>query len=66
MNIRVGELSGSDATNALHDSIKRFNEQTSRQTDQMVALTKAIVWLTVAMLVGVGVQVVLAVCALLK
>ncbi len=64
MNIRVGEFSGSDATNALHATIKEFNEQTKKQTDQIVTLTKVIVWLTLAMLLGVGVQIFLAYQAL--
>jgi hypothetical protein len=57
MNIRVGELSGSDATNALHETIRRFNEQSQRQTAQMVKLTKVIAWLTGVMLLGVLVQI---------
>ncbi len=63
MNIRVGELSGSDATNALHDTLKRFNKQSQEQTAQMVMLTKVIVGLTVVTLIGVLVQIYLAVIA---
>jgi hypothetical protein len=64
MNIPLGQWSGSDATNALHETIKKFNEQSEKQTAQMLALTKVIAWLTVVMLAGVAVQIYLAVEAL--
>jgi len=64
MNIRIGELSGSDATNALHETIRRFNEQSQKQTQQMVTLTKVIAALTAVLLVGVVVQIFVAVKAL--
>ena len=58
--IRVGELSGSDATNALHETIKKFNEQSGKQTAQMLRLTWAIAVLTVALLVGLVIQIAMA------
>lgn len=61
MNIRIGELSGSDATNALHETLKRFNDQSQAQTTQMLSLTKGIAVLTAVMLAGVLVQIYLAV-----
>lgn len=60
MNIRIGELSGSDATNALHQTLKSFNEQSQVQTAQMLSLTKVIALLTAVMLLGVLVQIYLA------
>ena len=57
MNIRVGELSGSDATNALHETIAKSNEIASRQTQRIIVLTYAILFLTVVMTVMVAVQV---------
>ena len=56
----MGQWSGSDATNALHETIKQFNEQSSRQTDQMLKLTRVMAWLTVAMFIGLIVQIAMA------
>ena len=55
--ILIGQWSGADATNALHKSIREFNEATAKQTRQLVFLTWAIAFLTLAMTVGVGVQI---------
>jgi hypothetical protein len=60
MNIRVGELSGSDATNALHATIRTYQEATAKQTTQLLRLTWAIAILTFVMLVGLGAQIYLA------
>jgi hypothetical protein len=57
----IGEYSGSDATKALHDTIKKYQEESSRQTDKMVKLTVAITWLTVVMLIAVLVQIYLTI-----
>jgi hypothetical protein len=48
-SIRLGELSGSDVTNALHETIKAFNEAASRQNRTIVRLTWAILVLTLVM-----------------
>ena len=58
--VPLGQWSGSDATNALHETIKQFNEQSSRQTDQMLKLTRVMAWLTVAMFIGLIVQIAMA------
>ena len=47
------------ALNKLQETIKSFNEQSSKQTDKLVQLTWWIVGLTVAMLVGLIVQIIL-------
>ena len=41
--------------------IKRFNESAERLDDEMIRLTRQIKWLTIAMLVVVVVQIVIAV-----
>ena len=55
--IPLGQLSGSDATNALRESIERFNAKTARQTTWLLRLTWAIAALTLVMAIGVGVQI---------
>jgi hypothetical protein len=60
MNYRASDVDGSWAVNLLHESIKEFNAQTSRQTEQMLRLTKVIVILTAVMLFGLAVQIYLA------
>lgn len=60
MSVSLGEWSGSAATRELHETIKQFNETSKKQTDQIVRLTKVIVWLTVAMLAAVLVQIYIA------
>ena len=47
------------ALNKLQETIQAFNKQSSKQTDKLVRLTWWIVGLTVAMLVGLIVQIVL-------
>ncbi|KKS77090.1 MAG: hypothetical protein UV64_C0004G0021 [Parcubacteria group bacterium GW2011_GWC1_43_11b] len=44
----------------LEETIKTFNEQSSKQTDKLVGLTWWIVGLTVAMLIGLIIQIILA------
>ena len=62
--IPLGQRSGSDATNALHETIKKFNDAADAQTKEMVKLTRTVTYLTWAMLFAVVVQIVLAVLAL--
>ena len=57
--IPMGEF-GSDATNALHETIKAFNTASARQTKWMLRLTWVIAVLTLVMAVGLGVQICLA------
>jgi hypothetical protein len=64
MGIPLGQWSGSDATKELHDTIKEFNEASTRQTRHLTILTCAIVILTILMLIGLGVQIYLAWIAL--
>ena len=56
-SIPLGEWSGSDATNALHATIREFVDQSGKQTRTMIRLTWAIAILTVLMLVAVGIQI---------
>jgi hypothetical protein len=59
--IPLGQWSGSDATNALHETIQRYQETSSKQTAQMLRLTWAIAVLTFVMLIGLAVQIYLAI-----
>jgi hypothetical protein len=66
--IPLGQWSGADATEALHATIRDFNETASaqtvtmvRQTETMVRLTRWIVALTVILVIGLAVQIALAV-----
>jgi hypothetical protein len=54
-NIALGQWSGSDATNALHETIRQYQEQSNKQTKQMLKLTWAIAVLTFVMLLGLGI-----------
>ncbi len=58
--IPLDEWSGSGATKALHETIREFNEATTRQTKHLIVLTYVIAILTLVMTVGVGVQIWLA------
>src|SRR5258705_9762933 len=55
--IPLGQWSGSDATNALRESIERFNAKTVRQTTWLLRLTWTIAALTLVMAIGVGVRI---------
>ncbi len=55
--IPLGKWSGSDATEALHSTIKDFVDASDNQTRIMIRLTKAIVLLTVLLLVGLAIQI---------
>lgn len=48
------------ALNKLQETIKTFNEQSSKQTDKMIRLTWWIVGLTVVMVLGLAIQIILA------
>ena len=62
-NPHFASLSSDELTrrtlNKLEETIRVFNEQSSRQTDKLVKLTWWIVGLTVAMLIGLIVQIIL-------
>jgi hypothetical protein len=62
--IALGQWSGSDATNALRDTIVRLNTAADIQTREMIRMTRWIMWLTIVMAVGVAVQIALAMLAL--
>lgn len=55
--IPLGEWSGSDATNALHETIREFIDASNQQAQKMVTLTRVIVVLTVVMAIGLGIQI---------
>ena len=52
-SISLSEWSRSGATKELHDTIKRFNTEASRQTRQLLIQTWVIAALTAIMAVGV-------------
>ena len=60
MNIRIGELSGSDDTHELHGRIREFNQQSMKQADEIIHPTRTILWLTVAVLLAAVGQVLAA------
>ena len=64
--IPLGQWSGSDATAALHETIKQYNSATEIQTKEMVRLTRVIMWLTVVMLFAVLAQIGLALLGLIE
>jgi prophage DNA circulation protein len=47
------------AVNKLQETIKTFNEQSSKQTEKMIKLTWGIVALTIVMVAGLVVQIIL-------
>jgi hypothetical protein len=49
-----------DAATRLHTTIDSYQQESSRQTNSMLLLTKVIAWLTAIMLVAVVVQIVMA------
>jgi hypothetical protein len=59
--IPVDEWSGSGATKALHETINQFTEQSARQTARLIALTRVLAGLTFVMLIGLAIQIYLAV-----
>ncbi|GAB1269778.1 hypothetical protein NBRC116493_30310 [Aurantivibrio infirmus] len=60
MNIPLDKWSGAEATKELHESISQFNEASGKQTKQMLVLTYVITALTFVMLIGLGIQIYLA------
>lgn len=60
MNYKASDVDGSWAVTALHETIKEFNNQSREQTAQMLKLTKVMAWLTGVMLLGLLVQIYLA------
>jgi hypothetical protein len=62
--IPLGQWSGSDATNALRETILQLNAAAESQTREMVRMTRWIMWLTVVMAVGVVAQIALGILAL--
>ena len=63
-SIPLDEFSGSGATDRLHLTIREFNEAATAQTDQMIKLTRLMLVLTVLLFVGLIVQIVVAILAL--
>ncbi len=57
VGVPLDQWSGSAATNALHETIKQFNEATGKQTTTLVRLTWAITVLTAVMLIAVLTQI---------
>ncbi|MDO8208951.1 hypothetical protein [Conexibacter sp. CPCC 206217] len=59
--IPLSEWNGSAETQRLRESIETFNEQSARQSAEMITPTRWICALTILMLVGLVVQILLAV-----
>ena len=59
--IPLGEWSGSPATDRLHETINAYNETATAQADKILRLTRQLVILTWVLVVGLAVQVVLAI-----
>ena len=57
MNIPIKQWSGADATEALHDTVKEYNEVATAQAKAMIKLTRWIIVLTIALLLGLALQV---------
>jgi hypothetical protein len=60
-SIPLGQWSGSDATKELTETLKKFNESNEKQTRQLVILTWVIAILTFFMLIGLIVQICMAI-----
>lgn len=60
VHIPLGELT-KRFLNKLQKTIQEFNEQSSKQTQKMIWLTWCIVGLTIAMLVGLVIQIILVI-----
>lgn len=64
LDFRVVPLASDELTrrslNELGETIKTFNEQASKQTEKMISLTWGIVGLTVIMVLGLIMQIILA------
>ncbi|MEW6246646.1 MAG: hypothetical protein AB1555_08050 [Nitrospirota bacterium] len=58
--IPLSEWSGSGATRELHETIRNFNEVASRQTQEIVILTRVLAFLTFVMTIGLIFQIYLA------
>lgn len=59
--IPLSEWSSSGATKQLEETIKKFNEETSKQTRQLLILTWVMTILTILMTIGVVIQIYLAI-----
>lgn len=69
----IAGIMGANETKNLHKSIVDFNEQSSKQTEQMLQLsnrmlrlTRVITFLTLIMTIGVGIQIYLTITGLSK
>lgn len=60
MNIPLDEWSGAGATKALHKAISEYHVASGKQAAIMIRLTWAIIVLTVALLIGLIIQIILA------
>ena len=64
LDARYGAIASNEllkrAVNKLEETIKVFNEQSSKQTDKMLFLTYLIAFLTSVMVIGLVVQIILA------
>jgi hypothetical protein len=62
---RYGSLASDELTRrslkTLRETIETFNEQSSKQTEKLVKLTWWIVGLTIAMLIGLFIQILLSI-----
>lgn len=58
--VPLSAWSGSGATGAMHATLEAFSEEAARQNATLVRLTRALVFLTVVLVVGLVVQIALA------
>jgi hypothetical protein len=45
----------------LRETIQVFNDQSSKQTGKMISMTRWIIWLTIVLVIGLAVQIILAI-----
>ena len=57
MNLTVGQLSGSDATKTLQNTVIELSKSSEKQTKHIIQLTYAMLFLTFVMASMVGVQI---------
>ncbi len=64
LDFRIAPLASDELTRrtirGMETTIKKFNKQASRQTQKMIQLTWGIIFLTIVMVIGLIVQIILA------
>lgn len=60
MNIPLSEWSGGGATDRLRETVATYSDATSKQTEAMLRLTRQLVALTWVLVLGLAIQIVVA------